>query len=139
MGLINDYENSVNAIIDAFKKKHEFDSNDGYWIANEVGGVYDFGDTMTFDFRDILLDIKEDAPNGEIEKWQEYNLRIWSVNNMLGGVFLKDVNYRSWLKGCPRLSDHELNVVEEKWKRLVDEVSELGKTTMTENNEKDAK
>lgn len=139
MELIENYEKSVNAIIDAFNKKHEFNGNDGYWIGNEVGGVYDFGDTMTFDFRDILLDIKEDAPNGEIEKWQDYNLRVWSVNNMVGGVFLKDVNYRSWLNGCPRLSDHEFDVVEEKWRKLVNEVSELGKTTMSENNVKDVK
>lgn len=139
MELIKNYDESVNAIIDEFKKKHEFDSPEGYWIGDEVGGVYDFGDTMTFDFRDILLDIKEDAPKDEIEKWQEYNLRIWSVNNMVGGVFLKEINYRNWLKGCPRLSEHELDVVEEKWRKLVNEVSELGKSTMAENNVKVSK
>lgn len=139
MELIKNYEESVNAIIDEFKKKHEFDSPEGYWIGDEVGGVYDFGDTMTFDFRDILIDIKEDAPKDEIEKWQEYNLRIWSVNNMVGGVFLKEINYHNWLKGCPRLSEHELDVVEEKWRKLVNEVSELGKSTMVENNVKVSK
>lgn len=137
MDLIKEYEKSVNAIIEEFKKKHEFNVADGYWIGDEVGGVYDFCDTLTFDFRDILLDIKENAPKEEIEKWQEYNLRIWSVNNMVGGVFLKEINYRSWLKGCPRLSEHELDVVEEKWRKLVDEVSELGKSTMAENNVKE--
>lgn len=137
MNLIKKYEESVNDIIDEFKKKHEFNVTEGYWIGDEVGGVYDFGDTLTFDFRDIFLDIKENTHKGEIEKWQEYNLRIWSVNNMVGGVFLKEINYRSWLKGCPRLSERELDIVEEKWRKLVDEVSELGKSTMVENNAKE--
>lgn len=139
MEIIENYENSVNAIVEGFKKKNEFNSPEGYWIGNEVGGVYDFGDTMTFDFRDILTDIKDNAPKDEIVKWQEYNLRIWQINNIVGGAFLKDINYHSWLKGCPRLSDHELEVVEEKWRKLVNEVSELGKSTIPENKDKTMK
>lgn len=131
--LIGNYEDAVNAIVAEFKKKQNIVSSEGYWIGKETGGVYDFGDTMTFDFRDILTDIKTNAEKDEILKWQEYNLRIWSINNMVGGMFLQEVNYSNWLKGCPRLSSDELDKVEAKYKKLVDEVAALGKTTM-ENN-----
>ena len=121
------YENAVNAIITAFKEKQGLDTYEGYWIGNQIGEVYDFGDTMTFDFRDILIDLKEDAPKDEIFKWRDYMMRIWSINHMAGGVLLKENNYRSWLKGCPRLTEEELNAVEDKWKTLVDEIAALGK------------
>ena len=126
MDAIKKYENAVNAIITAFKEKQGLDTYEGYWIGNQIGEVYDFGD-MTFDFRDILIDLKEDAPKGEIFKWRDYMMRIWSINHMAGGVLLKENNYRSWLKGCPRLTEEELNAVEDKWKTLVDEIAALGK------------
>ena len=126
MDAIKNYENAVNAIITAFKEKQGLDTYEGYWIGNQIGEVYDFGD-MTFDFRDILTDLKEDAPKDEIFKWRDYMMRIWSINHMAGGVLLKENNYRSWLKGCPRLTEEELNAVEDKWKTLVDEIAALGK------------
>lgn len=136
MELIKNYENAVNAIIDEFKKKQEINSTEGYWIGNQIGEVYDFGDTMTFDFHDILNDLKENAQKGEIFKWRDYTLRIWQINNMAGGVLLQEMNYRSWLKGCPRLTEDELNTVENKWKTLVDEIAALGKSKMENNKVK---
>lgn len=130
MGLIKNYENAVNAIIEEFKKKQEIETTDGSWIGNQIGEVYDFGDTMTFDFRDVLIDLKENAPKEEIFKWRNYMLRIWSINNLAGGVLLQEFNYRSWLKGCPRLTTEELDTIENKWKNLVDEIAQLGKSKM---------
>lgn len=94
---------------------------------------------MTFEFNDIYLDLKENAPIGEIIKWRNYMLRIWNINQIAGGNLLRDLNYSSWLMDAPRLSDDELNAVEKKWKNLVDEISELGKKTseneiLTNNN-----
>ena len=91
MDAIKKYENAVNAIITAFKEKQGLDTYEGYWIGNQIGEVYDFGDTMTFDFRDILIDLKEDAPKDEIFKWRDYMMRIWSINHMAGGVLLRRI------------------------------------------------
>lgn len=129
MDIIKNYEDSVNAIVTEFKKKQEINRSDGYWIANQIGEVYDFGDAMTFDFHDVLTDIKENAPKDEIFKWREYNLRVWNINNMCGGILLHEINYRNWLKGAPRLTEEELNTVDKKWKSLVDEIKELGNNT----------
>ena len=133
MDAIKIYEDAINEIIKAFKEKQGLDTYEGYWIGNQIGEVYDFGDTMTFDFRDILIDLKEDAPKDEIFKWRDYMMRIWSINHMAGSMLLKDNNYRSWLKGCPRLTEEELNAVENKWKTFVDEIATLGKEMENKN------
>ena len=52
---------------------------------------------------------------------------------MAGSILLKDNNYRSWLKGCPRLTEEELNAVENKWKTFVDEIATLGKEMENKN------
>ena len=127
MDSIKNYEDAINEIIKAFKEKQGLDVDEGDWIDDQIGEVYDFGHSMTFDFRDILTDLKEDAPKDEIFKWRDYMMRIWSINNMAGGVLLKENNYRSWLNGCPRLTEEELNAVENKWKTFVDEIATLGK------------
>lgn len=134
MDLISTYENTVNAIIEEFKKKHNITSSDGYWISERIGEVYDFGDGYTFDFNDVLLDVKENAPEEEIFKWRDYMLRIWNINNIAGGVLLNEINYRNWLRGCPRLTNDDLNTIEAKWKILIDEISELGKSKLVPEN-----
>lgn len=139
MELIKNYENAVNAIIEEFKKKQELTSNDGYWIANQIGEVYDFGDTYTFDFNDVLLDIKENAVKGEIFNWRNYMLRIWQLNNMAGGVLLNEINYRSWLKDCPRLTKNELDTIENKWKNLINEMAELNKSKIENKHQNGSK
>lgn len=137
MELISNYENSVNAIITEFKKKQEFKNADnGYWIGNSVGEVYDFGDGFTFDFNDVLTDIREDAPRWEIFEWREYLLRIWHINNLAGGVLLSEINYKNWLNGCPRLTKEELNEIEDKWKKLINDIAEIGKSKTNSDNSK---
>jgi hypothetical protein len=137
MELISNYENSVNAIITEFKQKQVFKNADnGYWIGNSVGEVYDFGDGFTFDFNDVLTDIREDAPKGEIFEWREYLLRIWHINNLAGGVLLSEINYKNWLKRCPRLTKEELNEIEDKWKKLINDIAEIGKSKTNSDNSK---
>ena len=133
MDSIKNHEDAINEIIKAFKEKQGLDMNEGDWIDDQIGEVYDFGDSMTFNFLDILTDLKENAPKDEIFKWREYMMRIWSINNIVGGIFLKENNYRSWLKGCPRLTEEELNAVENKWKTFVDEIATLGKEMENKN------
>lgn len=133
MDSIKNYEDAINDIIKAFKEKQGLDMNEGDWIDDQIGEVYGFGDSMTFNFLDILTDLKQNAPKDEIFKWREYMMRIWSINNIVGGIFLKENNYRSWLNGCPRLTEEELNAVENKWKTFVDEIATLGKEMENKN------
>ena len=129
MEVIKNYEAAVEAIIEEFKKKQGIDNAEGYWIGDRIGEVYDFGDTMTLDLRDVITDLRESAPVGEIMNWRNYLLRIWNINNMVGAMCINEINYTSWLKGAPRLSNDALDRVENKYRNLINEIEELGNMT----------
>lgn len=128
--LIDTYQNVVNSIVDEFKKKQWPDEEvDGYWVGDFVGELYSFYDSLFLDFNDIFIDIKENAPMGEILRWNEYVNRIWEINDIVGTQTLNKVNYRSWLKGCPIIPLEELDRIEEKWANFKNEVDELSKAS----------
>ena len=139
MDLIENYEKSVNAIVEEFKKKQWPDDEiKGYWIGDFVGEIYDFNGIIYLDFIDILTDIRENVPKGEISKWYDYVNRIYNINNITNVPMLRDVNYHSWLKGCPRIPDSELDAIEKKWSDFRKQVEEVSKTmTDGENKEKE--
>lgn len=88
--LINNYETSINNIIAEFEKKHGVVAE--LWIGDDVGGVCNFGDYY-LNFSDILIDLKSDAPLGEIFKW--YNATL----NQLDKKRKVKINYDIWIMG----------------------------------------
>jgi hypothetical protein len=97
------FEKGCNEYLKLFCEKHEFDyeyAKDD-WVAGEVGSIVCCGDYFV-DMRDIITDIEQDAPNREYENWYDY---AFDAHN-LG---LTTPNYQSWLKGCPRCSQKEIN------------------------------
>lgn len=68
----------------------------GYWIGDEVGGVYDYGDGMfTISMDDIIYCVEDDIEEDEVLAWEDYCLDAHE--------FGFDIpNLRSWHRGCPR-------------------------------------
>jgi hypothetical protein len=97
------FEKGCNEYLRLFCEKHEFDYEDAkeMWVAGDVGSIVCCGDYFV-DMQDIITDIEQDAPNGEYENWYDY---CFDAHN-LG---LTAPNYSSWLKGCPRCSQGEIN------------------------------
>lgn len=97
------FEKGCNEYLRLFCEKHEFDYEDAkeMWVAGDVGSIVCCGDYFV-DMQDIITDIEQDAPNGEFENWYEY---CFDAHN-LG---LTTPNYQSWLKGCPRCNQEEIN------------------------------
>ena len=74
----------------------ECDSYYGYWVADEVGGVYDYagGDwTMTMD--DIIYCVEHDVTCEQFQEWQEYIVAAHEFG-------FDTPNLKSWMMGCPR-------------------------------------
>lgn len=103
--LIKDYETAVNAIAVTFLNKQFADedeppitdvSGDFFWVGGDVGGVLDCAGEHSYDFGDIVTDIKEDAPVGELDRHISYCVRCYDL-----GLTEKKINYRSWLHGAP--------------------------------------
>ena len=74
----------------------ELDSYYGYWIGDEIGGVYDYGGGMfTIGMNDIIYCVEHDIGREQYIEWQEYCCDA--------SEFGFDMpNLKSWMMGCPR-------------------------------------
>lgn len=110
--LRENYDKACNAYLEAFCKKHGFDYYDAKdsWVAGDVGSVCLLGDFYV-SFVDMIIDIEEDAPEKEYFKYYDYSLECHEY-----GIFCP--NYKSWLRGCPILSDEQLKSLREAKNRV---------------------
>ena len=92
------WKQSCNGFLVELLRMWELDAYYGYWIGDEVGSVYDYGDGMfTINMDDIIYCVLNDVTREQYEEWQEY---ICDASEF--GFAMP--NLRSWMKGCPRTS-----------------------------------
>ena len=67
-------------------------SRSPYWVADEVGGIYDFGDTDFLTPEEMVLILKHGVSYDDYVEWREANIKYGDTK---GRIKLK-----SWLRGC---------------------------------------
>lgn len=76
----------------------ELDCFYGYWIGNEIGGVYAYGDSIFINIDDIRYCVENNVSYETYQDWQEYC--VWA------NEFNQDTpNLNAWCKGCPRVDE----------------------------------
>ena len=96
--LRQDYEKAVNGYLVELLRMWELDGYYGYWISDEVGGVYDYGDGMfTINMDDIIYCVENDVTREQYIEWQEYICDATEFG-------FATPNLRSFVRGCPRTS-----------------------------------
>lgn len=105
--LRSEYEVVVHKYCETFAEKHEFDYAPFDWVAGDVGGVIELGD-YCFSFNDIRTDIDRDASIDEIFSWYNHCMRLHTISEDI-----PTPNYRSWLSGCPRLDEDQIQRLED--------------------------
>lgn len=120
---LESYYNACNHLLEAFCRKHEFRFTDAIdsWVAGEVGGIVCCGD-LYFSMDVIVTDLKEDAPEEELLKWYDYTTEC-------GSLGVNGCNYRSWLHGCPTLSEQQLDELRKLSRRVEEAREELIRCT----------
>lgn len=94
--LRKDYEQACNGFLVELLRMWELDAHYGYWIGDDVGGVYDYGDGMfIINMDDIIYCVLADVTHKQYMEWQEY---ICDADEF---EFYKP-NLKSWMMGCPR-------------------------------------
>lgn len=73
----------------------ELDAYYGYWIAEEIGGVYDYGGSFTIGMDDIIYSVEHDVTQQQYMEWQDYICDAAEFG-------FDQPNLKSWMKGCPR-------------------------------------
>lgn len=105
--LRSEYTAVVRKYCEVFAEKHELGEEPFDWVAEDIGGVINFGDNYYFNFDDIRTDIDRDAPIDEIFSWYNHCLRLHTISGDI-----PTPNYRSWLSGCPRLDEDQIQRLE---------------------------
>ena len=90
------WEKACNGYLVELLRMWELDAYYGYWIGEEIGGVYDYGGGMfTIGMDDIIYCVENDVEYKEYMAWQEYICEAAEFG-------FDTPNLRSWHRGCPR-------------------------------------
>lgn len=90
------WEKACNGYITELLRMWEFDGYYGSWIAEEVGGVFDYGDGMlTINMDDIIYCVLNDITQEQYDEWQQYIIDASEFG-------FATPNLRSFVRGCPR-------------------------------------
>lgn len=90
--LILQFHRTCNSLADAINQQLFDKSRTPYWVANEVGGICDFGDTDFLTPEDMVLILKADLTYDEYAEWRDANIKYGETKG--------NINLKSWLKGC---------------------------------------
>ena len=116
------FEQACNGYLCELINMWELNAYYGYWIGEEVGGVYDYGGMMTINMEDIIYCVEHDVTELQYQEWQDY------ICDAAEFGFVTP-NLRSWMHGCPRTPQETFeklrklkadlnNAVEEEKKRM---------------------
>lgn len=101
--------------------------SDGYWIGDEVGDVWCYGDNIFIGFDDMRYVVENDVSYETYSEWQEYC--VWA------NEFNQDTpNLNAWCKGCPRLSESEQQKLRDLKKDFESAVKDYKERTDKKNN-----
>ena len=90
------WEQACNGYLVELLRMWELDAHYGYWIAEEIGGVYDYGDGMfAINMDDIIYCVLADVTREQYIEWQEYICDAAEFG-------FDTPNLKSWMMGCPR-------------------------------------
>lgn len=94
--LKNDWQKACNGYLVELLRMWELDGFYGYWIADEVGGVYDYADgSFDIGMDDIIYCVEHDVTRDQYDEWQDYIIDASEFG-------FDTPNLRSWMHGCPR-------------------------------------
>ena len=89
--VIEIYNQACNELADAVNR-HLFEgSRDWYWVADDAGGLADFGDTDFLKPDEMALILEHEVTYDQYIEWREDNIKYRNK-----GL----INLKSWLKGC---------------------------------------
>jgi len=76
----------------------DLDPANGWFVGDEVGDVWCYGDNIFIGFDDMRYVVENDVSYETYQDWQEYC--VWATE------FNQDTpNLNAWCKGCPRVDE----------------------------------
>lgn len=111
------YDKACNDYLSELLKMWELDSHYGYWIGDEVGGVYDYDGGFTINMEDIIYCVENSVTERQYYEWQEYIVDALEFG-------FSTPNLKSWMHGCPRTDKETFKRLRKMKQNLYDAVEE---------------
>ena len=108
--LKQDFERAVDAYVNALLYMwSDYDTEDpaftpiyGYWVGDDKSGVYCYGDDTFINLSDIILCVEKEVSYNDYMEWVDYRTQAHEFG-------FDEPNLRSWLNGCPRVSQESFD------------------------------
>ena len=113
------YRQACNQYLALFCDKHGYDLRDAEWVGGVLGDIATIGDYFV-GMRTIIDDLEMDAPEEEFIRWYDYCLEAHDLG-------IDSPNFRSWVKGCPRIPEERLQRLRDLRGALHEETEQLKK------------
>jgi hypothetical protein len=113
--LRKDFERICNEYKQALEEKWDLNPKYGYWIADEVGGVYDNDGFVTLNLLEMIYCVENDISWGQYDEWSQYNIKAHEYH-------FDYINLKSWHMGCPRVPQSTFNRLDSMKAKLDEEI-----------------
>ena len=117
--LKENYEKACNDYVRALLTLWDLDGFYGYWIGDDVGGVYDYEGGFSISMEDIIYCVENEVTEHEYEEMLEYCCKCSEYN-------LPIMNLNAWHKGAPR---HDFTKLDALKKDLNDAIEDYKNNT----------
>lgn len=98
----------------------DLDASNGFWVADEIGGTWCYGETLFIDMDNVKFCVENDVSYSEYMDWLDYCVWASEFNQSVP-------NLKSWHKGCPRVdvaTQERLSAMKYELERLMEETKE---------------
>ena len=93
--LKKNYEDACNEYVKALLALWDLSQHNGYWIGDDVGGVYDIDGWITIGMQEIIYCVENNVTSKEVSECQDYYIKCHDYN-------LPTMNLNAYHKGAPR-------------------------------------
>lgn len=87
-----------------------------WWVGNSPmydTFLFDEGGGYTLSLAEMAYSIEQGVTYEEAEQWSDYNARVDAINKYHYTKRANHINLKSWHEGAPRLTDEQLNKLEQ--------------------------
>lgn len=112
--LKENYEKACNEYVKALLAIWDLSLPNGYWIGDEVGGIYDIDGWITIGMQEIIYCVENNVTSKEVEEWQDYYIKCYDYN-------LPTMNLNAWHKGAPRYDFTRLDSLKDALNKTIEE------------------
>lgn len=116
--VIESYNVACENILEELLKDWDLDGYYGYWIGDEIGGIYDHESGFTISMDNMIYCLRNDVSRDVYMKYLDYNTRCIQCN-------LSTMNLKSYIKGAPRFDESAFEKIENLKRELDKTLQEL--------------